>query len=690
MNPSEKPKFPANRLIDSSSPYLQQHAYNPVDWYPWGEEALEKAKKEDKPIIVSIGYSACHWCHVMERESFENKDIADIMNAHYVSIKVDREERPDVDAIYMDAVHAMGNQGGWPLNAFLTPDAKPFFAGTYFPAQNWAQLLLRIQKVYTENREDLEKSADDFKKVLTVSDSEKYGLTGKDQSLSEEELNQMFHSIAPHFDPKLGGMQKAPKFPMPSIYSFLLRFALATQNEELRTQASHHVLRTLDAMARGGIYDQIGGGFARYSVDAQWFAPHFEKMLYDNGQLLSLYSDAYRIHPSPLYKKVVYQTIEFAQRELSSPEGAFYSALDADSEGIEGKFYIWTWEEILEYFPEEQERKQFAEFYQVTEEGNWEHNYNILYRTPQEAAFREKWQLSEAQLAERIQDWSERLFTVRSGRIRPGLDDKVLCAWNALMLLGLVDAYRTFGEPFFLERALSNAKFLKECMITEDMIYRNYKEGKASIRAYLEDYSLCIQAFTQLYQVTFDTEHLALAQKLTELTLEHFWDAGEELFYFTDRRGEKLIARKKEIMDNVIPASNSIMANNLYTLGLLLSKDSYLELAQKMRQRVQPMMQKNIEYLSNWGILYSNELYPTAEVVILGEKAHAYRAQMDTFFYPNKVLLGSQVASDALPLLENRSAPEGKTLIYVCFNKTCQLPVESPEAAWQEILKSRK
>ncbi|MFC0183552.1 thioredoxin domain-containing protein [Pseudarcicella hirudinis] len=429
-----------NRLSQETSPYLLQHAHNPVNWYPWSEEALHKAKTENKPVLVSIGYSACHWCHVMERESFENEDIARIMNEHFINIKVDREERPDVDAIYMDAVQAMGVNGGWPLNVFLMPDGKPFYGGTYFPPQNWRQMLLAVNNGFSNHFEELQKSAEGFTKNMLFSESEKYGLTIEEKLFSEKGLENMFKKLAFGFDAEWGGFNRAPKFPMPSIWLFMLRYFRSSNNPE----ALEHLKLTLNKMAQGGIYDQLGGGFARYSVDGEWFCPHFEKMLYDNGQLVSLYAEAYSLTKEPLYKETVYETIEWLSREMVNAEGGFYSALDADSEGVEGKFYTWTRHEIEQILGEN--AGEFCETYQVTEAGNWEDEVNILWK-------------AEPVLNSKFAESIRLLMLARDQRIRPGLDDKVLCSWNALMLKGLVDAYRVFNEDRFLVLAKKQCAF---------------------------------------------------------------------------------------------------------------------------------------------------------------------------------------------------------------------------------------
>ena len=681
-----------NRLIHATSPYLLQHAYNPVDWFPWGEEALKKAKEEDKPIIVSIGYSACHWCHVMERESFENEQIAQLMNQYFVNIKVDREERPDVDAVYMEAAQAISGQGGWPLNAFLTPDAKPFYAGTYFPPQGWANLLVRIAEIFQQEREELEKRAELFKNAIATSEVEKYGLSLETEENPFEitDLDVMFDSIAPAFDTERGGMQKAPKFPMPSIYAFLLHYHQVNKDKQRAVQALNQVNKTLEEMAFGGIYDQIGGGFARYSVDADWFAPHFEKMLYDNGQLISLYTHAYNSTGQQVYKQIVYETINFVDRELTSPEGAFYAALDADSEGEEGKFYIWTFEEVKNLIPDEEEFKLICDYYQIETSGNWEHNYNILHRKSSDEAFAQKHQLGLEELENKIQNWKSILLNARKPKIRPGLDDKTLTSWNALMLNGLVDAYRVFDEDEFLAMALQNAHFIKGKLTVQSekglKLWHTYKNGKAHIDAYLEDYALLAEAYINLYQATFDQQWIQTADQLMQYCLQNFYDTEEEMFFFTDKDGEALIARKKEVFDNVIPASNSVMAKNLYLLSILLDQNQYQTIAQKMVTKVKKILVKNVEYLANWGQVYALMVKPIAEIVIVGEDYQAYRKEIDQKYFPNKVILGSKEASDALPLLSHRSIINNSTTIYVCYNKTCQLPVNSVEEAWQQIL----
>jgi uncharacterized protein len=664
----------SNRLAHETSPYLLQHAHNPVDWFPWGEEALEKARREDKPIVLSIGYSACHWCHVMERESFENEEIAKLMNAYFVCIKVDREERPDIDQIYMDALQAMGLHGGWPLNVILTPEGKPFYGGTYFPTNRWANLLEGVHEAFVKDRDRLEQSAEGFAVTLNRSEFEKYGLGADDLVLEEKHYDQMFDHLARSFDYELGGNNKAPKFPMPCVWLFVLRYYAQAKNPG----AIAHLHLTLKKMALGGIYDQVGGGFARYSTDEEWFAPHFEKMLYDNGQLVSLYSEAYQLTKDPLYKETVYQTIDFVARELTSPEHGFYSALDADSEGKEGWFYVWTYEEIGQL--DLPEASLFMDYYNVHENGTWEHDTNILCRndTPEEFCDKIGWNLDKFKELEK--NWQRIVLEARAKRIRPGLDDKILASWNGLMLNGIVEAYRVFNEPQFLDLARKNATFIETNLMKEGRLFHSYKNGKAKIEGYLEDYASLIQAYANLYQATFEEKWLELAQTLTETCLTYFWDETEHLFYFTSSESEKLIARKKEIFDNVIPASNSMMANNLIVLGHLLGNDRYVQLGQQMVKTVQNLLAREPYYLANWATTSLYLYQPVYEVAIMGPNVLDYRKELDARHFPNKVLVGTNGTSN-LELLANRTTIKGETAIYVCQNKTCRLPVTSMEEA---------
>lgn len=672
-----------NRLVEETSPYLLQHAYNPVAWYPWGEEALQKAQEEDKPVLVSIGYSACHWCHVMEKECFEDEEVATYMNQHFINIKVDREERPDVDQIYMEAVQMMGMQGGWPLNVFLTADQKPFYGGTYFPKPNWLNLLQNVSRAYTESREDLEESAEKFVQSIAMSEVQRYGLQSAGGVLNKEDLRKQLDSIykkfSRNFDHQEGGLKRAPKFPMPSHWLFLLRYYMTSKTEEARS----HVLLTLDKMAGGGIYDQLGGGFARYSVDAAWFAPHFEKMLYDNGQLLSLYAEAYTLTKKSNYRTVLEDTVSFVKTELTSAEGGFYSALDADSEGEEGKYYVWHEDEFINLLGKD--AQLIADYYQVKTGGNWENGQNILHTKAPVEEFAGRNGMTESEFREILQKNKHTLLAARSKRIRPGLDDKILTAWNGLMLKGLSDTYAALQKKEILTLAIDNAAFIKNFLVkTNGGLYRSFKNGQAKLPAYLEDYAFVIDGLLSLYQISFDEQWLALAQTLADYTLQHFFDEQEGFFYFTDDSATKLIARKKELFDNVIPASNSAIARSLHKLGTILDKEAYIRLSENMLKIVMDMLIKEPAYLTNWGCFATEIANSTAEIAIIGPESHAYALTLQQKYLPFKVIQGTTTSS-SLPLLSGRHAIEEKTTLYVCYDKTCQLPVFTPEEALEQI-----
>ncbi len=676
---------PSNDLIHESSPYLLQHAHNPVDWYPWSEESLQKAKDEDKPIIVSIGYSACHWCHVMERESFEDDEVAKLMNEHFINIKVDREERPDVDQIYMEAVQTMGLQGGWPLNVFLTPDQKPFYGGTYFPKQNWSQILNNVALAYEKQREQVIEAANKFAEGLQTSETLRYNIVASPSELYpasvQRELREVFSKFSERFDGEKGGLNKAPKFPMPSQWLFLLRYHFLTEDEN----ALNHALFTLDQMAKGGIYDQIGGGFARYSVDAEWFAPHFEKMLYDNGQLLSLYAEAFSLTHSDLYRQVLTDTVTFVKRELTSPEGGFYSALDADSEGEEGKYYVWRYDELQQILGDGVD--MLTDYFNATSEGNWEHGNNILHLNSSEGEFARKYELSLPDFSELVSKAKQDLLKRRAERERPGLDNKIIAGWNGLMLRGLVDAYTALGEQSILDLAQQNAEFLQSKLIQTDgefaSISHTYTKGEQQIAGFLDDYAFVADGLIALYQVTFEERWLHLANQLVRYALEHFYDQKEKFFFYTPASSE-LIARKKELFDNVIPASNSAMTRNLHKLGVLLEKADYTNLAQGILSRMLPLVKQYPSDTTNWAVLATEMALPMAEVAIVGANHQEVALELIQHYHPNKVVLGTKDQSN-LPLLKERHTEDGQTTLYVCYNKTCQLPVNEVSAALEQL-----
>ncbi len=659
-----------NRLANSSSPYLLQHADNPVDWYPWGEEALKKAKDEDKPIIVSIGYSSCHWCHVMAHESFEDSAVAALMNAHFINIKVDREERPDVDQIYMDAVQKMGLNGGWPLNVFLTPDQKPFYGGTYFPKEGWKGLLQNVADAFKNNRQQIEESANQFATAIGQSEMAKFNLTSSDFAFEEEQMDSLFENLSQRFDPNEGGMNKAPKFPMPAIWEMLSTYYARTGNE----LAEDHLLFTLEKMANGGIYDQVGGGFSRYSVDGEWHVPHFEKMLYDNGQLLSVFAQAYSISNSLQFKEVMLETAEWMQREMLDKSGGFYAALDADSEGVEGKFYVWTIEEIEALAGDD--AQLIKAYYDVQPQGNWEHGNNVLRKRMADEAFAKAFGVSMSELNAAIARFKKTALAERDKRIRPGLDSKLIAGWNGLALTGLCRAYQATGESIFLELATDNARFLLS-LVKKDRLMR-FPSG--NLEGFLEDYAAVIQAFIAYYQTSFDPQYLNAAKALTDRTIDAFFDETEGFFYFTGDEAESLIARKKEIFDNVIPSSNSMMARNLFHLGTLLYEDRYTTLAKEMTGCMTTLIPREPEYLSNWATAAMEMSSDFAEIVIVGPEYKAFAKQIHSLHLPNKVISAAAKPTDQA-MFEMKDMKDGETTIFVCYNRTCKLPVMSVEEA---------
>ncbi|MDA3892728.1 MAG: thioredoxin domain-containing protein [Salinivirgaceae bacterium] len=667
----EQHKF-TNSLINETSPYLLQHAHNPVNWYPWGDEALNKAKQENKLILISIGYSACHWCHVMEHKSFENEAIAELMNQNFVCIKVDREERPDLDQVYMSAVQMISGSGGWPLNCFALPDGRPIYGGTYFPPEQWTQVLQGLAKTYKEDPERVLKAADEIEAGLQ--NHELIAQKSNKKTFSVLQTDQMLESWKPYFDLIWGGNKRTPKFPMPVSYDFLLSYSELSNDLE----SLDHLNLTLNKIANGGIYDHIGGGFARYSVDAEWKAPHFEKMLYDNGQLVSLYSKAYKKTKNKQYKRVIKKTLEFIQREMTTKEGAFYSSYDADSEGVEGKFYVWDKEEIEATLGNNAD--WFCEYYNVTNHGNWEDG-NILWVTNHKKVLA-KYNFTDEPFFVQLEKAQLKLLKVRSKRIYPGLDDKVLTSWNALMSIGYLNAHEAFGNKEYLESALKNAMFIKNTMLQKDgNLHRNFKNGRTTINAFLDDYALTIQLFTKLYQNTFNEQWLTEAKLLTDYVLNHFFDTTSGMFYYTSDLDPALVTRKMELSDNVIPASNSIMANNLFNLGVITSNDDWKTLAEQMLSNVIGEVEKSASYYGNWGILLNKLAYPFYEIVFVGENADKFRINLQEEYLPNTILAGTTNKENSdLPLLLNRWV-DGETYIYICRNSSCKLPVKTTKEA---------
>lgn len=662
-----------NRLIHSSSPYLLQHAHNPVDWFEWEADAFEKAQRENKPILVSIGYSACHWCHVMERETFENKELAALMNKGFVCIKVDREERPDVDHMYMDAVQALGINGGWPLNVFLTPDKKPFYGGTYFSPQAWEQVLNNIQRAYHEDAAAIGETAEELHQFLKRQNIHAY-LQENNLAL---ETQKCFDNIAQKFDRREGGLSKAPKFIMPSVWQWLLRYHYLTKD----TMAISQVECTLDKIAAGGIYDQIGGGFARYSVDGRWFAPHFEKMLYDNAQLLSLYAEAYASTKNPLYADILEEIYSWLDQEMTSPQGGFFSALDADSEGEEGKFYVWSAEEFNACT--EPNAPSLAAYYHVSPTGNWEHGKNILFRTTDEKQFLREQGLTAQQWNDVLKKGKAALYEKRATRIWPGLDDKIITSWNGMTIVGLCDAYLATGNENFLTAAKRCMQFLENEMMEGTTIYRSFRQSRSSVNGFLDDYAFVIQAALKLYSATFDEYFLFRGELLLQAAIEEFYDSDDGYFWYSASPDESII-RKKELFDTVIPSSNAVMARNLFYLGTLLDRPTFVDMAIKMTRSLHHLITGELNYMSYWGIVAVEIDHGISEVVVAADDVQTLALEWNRGYLPFSLLMGKGEFS-RLPLLQDKERMGGKDTFYVCFQKTCQRPVHSVREAKEQV-----
>lgn len=677
VNPPKEHKY-TNELATESSPYLLQHAHNPVNWYPWGKKALDKAQKENKLILVSIGYAACHWCHVMEQESFEDEEVAKYMNENFVCIKVDREERPDVDQIYMNAVQLISGNGGWPLNCIALPDGRPIYGGVYYPKAQWLDLLQKLLKFVAEKPAEAEQQAKALQQGIAT--SEQIVMNTEQAAFSRTDLDNIFSTWKPNIDYINGGFNGAPKFPLPIGYQYLMHYHYISKNKVALTALT----TSLDKMANGGIYDQIGGGFARYSTDEYWKVPHFEKMLYDNAQLVSLYSTAYQQTKNPKYKQVVTETLAFVERELMSKEGGFYSSLDADSEGEEGKFYVWTKTELEEVLGDQ--APLVVDYYNIKEKGNWEHGQNILFSSVNSKKIATKHKITVLELEQLILAAKPKLLKARAKRIRPALDDKILTSWNGLMLKAYVDAYRVFDNKKYLDKALRNAEFLNSKLkATDHKLNRNYKNGKASINGFLDDYAFTISGFIALYQATFDEKWLNRAKELTTYALAHFYDKKSGMFYYTSDIDEALIARKMEIADNVIPASNSEMAKNLYVLGQYYYNKDYIQKAKSMLNNVKSEVQRGTVYYANWAILMAWFSQKTYEVAIVGKDFAAKRKEFDQHYLPNVLLYGGKNEGN-LAALEYKLI-EGQTTVYVCQNQACKAPTTDTKVALKELNK---
>jgi uncharacterized protein YyaL (SSP411 family) len=656
----------ANLLLHETSPYLLQHAHNPVNWRAWNDETLALAKAQNKLILVSIGYSACHWCHVMEKQCFENEEAARIMNKYFICIKVDREERPDIDAIYMQALQLMNGQGGWPLNCFTLPNAKPVYGGTYFPLEKWMAVLENLQNIFETNLSAMEDYA--ARLMYGMQQTQLFKVPEGTQVDIDQLLSNSLQNWKKHFDLVDGGTQRVPKFPMPCNYLFLLKYGDAVKDAEIIS----HVNTTLNKMSMGGLFDQLAGGFARYSTDGIWKVPHFEKMLYDNAQLVSLYSSAFLIHNNIHFKEVLDKTLSFVLSNFTGPNAEFYSALDADSEGVEGKYYVWQKDELMALLGAE--FTLFSKYYNVSEIGYWEHNNYILMRTQSDRDFCGENELSETEFKNKKALWENLLLPIRNKRIAPGLDDKTLTSWNALMLKAFVDAYMATANQSYLHYAISNAKFIKEKQLFEKKyLFHSYKKGMSTINGFLEDYAFAAESFIALYKATGYDDWLVDAQQLATTAIENFYDEIDGLFYFNSKLDAPLITRHKEVQDNVIPASNSVMAHVLFELGIYFENENYIKISKKMCSHFYSEVEQFGSAYANWALLLLKFKMPVLQIAIPSSDFEQTALKIQQIkpinVFPYNIKEGS-----ILPFIIDK---QGKDSYYLCSNNVCGLPLSN-------------
>ncbi|MEP6466231.1 MAG: thioredoxin domain-containing protein [Parafilimonas sp.] len=666
-----------NKLINETSPYLLQHAHNPVNWFAWSDEALQKSKAEDKPILISIGYSACHWCHVMERESFEDEATAQIMNEHFINIKIDREERPDIDHIYMDAIQAITGSGGWPLNVFLTPELKPFYGGTYYPPvrafnrSSWTEVLLAVANAYKEKRNEITEQAENLTQHLLNANNFSAG----DHSIfTSEKLDIIAQNLVNISDKEEGGFGHAPKFPQTFSIIYLLRHYHFTGNKNSLNAA----ILSLDKMMMGGFYDHLGGGFCRYSTDKRWQIPHFEKMLYDNALLIDAYTEAYQLTKNEDYATVVNETIEFVKNEMTSSEGGFYSALDADSEGDEGKFYTWSKKEIDELLKENS--ALFCIAYNVSEAGNWEHT-NILWQPELLQVIAERSGITENNLLKQLAASKKILFEARKKRVRPGLDNKVLLSWNALIINSLCKAYAAFGNDEYLTLAKANILFIEKNLMecSSGLLLHSWNKNANTQAGFLDDYAALIQAYILLHQSTADTEFLVKAKILTEKAITLFSDEKDTFFYFTPKAQKDVLIRKIEIYDGATPSGNSLMAANLLTLSVFFDLHEWKKRSELMLSSLHNLFEKHANSFGLWVLNLQSMVYGVKEIVMLSIEYEKLLKEILKEYIPLKVIQASPQENNEWPLLNEKTISAGQTKIYICENYSCLKPAESFE-----------
>ncbi len=672
----------SNKLINETSPYLLQHAHNPVDWYPWGEEALQRARNENKPILISIGYAACHWCHVMERESFEDEDTARMMNEHFINIKIDREERPDLDHIYMDAVQAMTGSGGWPLNVFLTPDTKPFYGGTYFPPvrafnrASWQETLQGVITAFDERRNEIDEQAETLTGHLVKSNSFGLQKPGKTEDLfSKKRLDEAFENVMKNADREWGGFGKSPKFPQTFCIQYLLRYHHSFENDAALSQA----LVSLDKMIEGGLYDQVGGGFARYATDTEWLVPHFEKMLYDNALLIGVLSEAYQLTKKERYRQVIVETMDFIRRELLHPQNGFYSALDADSEGVEGKFYVWEKEEVVLLLGND--AGIFCDYYDVTEKGNWEEKNILRVKKPLEL-FALSSNIAVHELTEILEKGKIRLLEARNERVRPMLDDKIILAWNALMNTACSKAFAATGINEYRELAINNMTFLLEnfASASPNEFYHTWKFGVSKFPAFLDDYAFMIQALIHLHEITTDIQWLIKARTITEIVIKNFSEPETGFFYFTRSDQEDVIVRKKEMYDGAVPSGNAIMAAVLYHLSIFFDNNEWRRRSLDILSSLGQAITRYPTSFGCWNCLLLEMAVGTSEVVITGRDFSGVHKELIMQFIPHKILMATSMENEQFALLAGK--PVNLTpSIFICQNFSCSKPVSSVSEA---------
>ena len=665
-----------NSLIHETSPYLLQHAYNPVHWRPFGKEAFELAQKLDKPLLISIGYSACHWCHVMEHESFEDAQVAALMNAHFINVKVDREERSDVDMLYMQAVQLMTGHGGWPLNCFVLPDGRAFYGGTYFKKEHWMRVLENLSQLYQNDREKVIQYAAELNRGIVQSEL----LAVEKRHNHVIDSNHLQNTVArwkEQFDREEGGPNRAPKFPMPSNYLFLLRYANMANDRDLMD----YVDLTLKKMACGGIYDQLHGGFARYSTDIYWKVPHFEKMLYDNAQLAALYTEAYVLNKNVFYREIAENILNFVYTHWWSEEGYFYAAYDADSDGEEGKYYVWNALDLQDLLGED--FSLFAAYFEINEKSYWENGNHILMRNPNHWQILQEFKLSEEVLREKINHCKNVLKQEAKSRLMPGLDDKCITAWNAMMCSAYAKAYLAFGNEKYKTMALANMRFIMDKLSPHGHLKRTYKNGHAKIDAFLDDYAFTIAALLDCYLLDHDPAHLQSAKKLSAFCLTHFNREDKPLLYYTGSKADALAARTSEVSDNVTPSSNAQMAINLFLLGHYFDDMSWLKRSEEMLSVVLDNMLHYGPGYSHWACLALYHIHPFKQIAIVGKNVDELFHGIYRHGLTNAMFALSSQASD-LPLLKNRYN-DSDTSIYVCENNTCQLPVKTVDEALSQL-----